>query len=118
MRGAEIPIGVAETAHHVLLEPRRDLERRHDRSDFLAPRIVLERLGSGTGERGTGAGRHGAREHDAAPEQRTAIEQPIAGDLLERRSLAALVNGHEGFLLVNGGVTRRSSALLAWSRSA
>jgi hypothetical protein len=112
MRGAEIPVGVAESAHHVLFEPRRHLERRHERSDFLAPRIVLERLGSG-GQRGARAGRYGAREYDAASEQRTAIEQPIAGNRLERRSLAALANGHGVFL---PGERRRDAPLLSLAR--
>ena len=31
------------------------------------------------------AGRHGARKNDAAPEQRAAIEQAVAGDRLQRR---------------------------------
>src|SRR5512132_2204628 len=108
MGGAEIPVGVAESAHHVLFKPRRHLQRRHERSDLLAPRIVLERLGSGAGERGTGAGRHGAREHDAAPEQRTAIEQPLPATGSNGGTLRRLRMVMRSSSLANGGVTRRS----------
>src|SRR4029453_3705353 len=113
MRGGEIPVGVAERARHVLFEPRWHLERRHERSDFLAPRIVLERLGRGARKGGPRARPPGTPRHEVAPEQRTAIEQPIAGARLERRNLAALANGHEVFL---PGERRRDAPLLSPAR--
>jgi len=57
--------------------------------------VVLERLGGSAGERRADAGRHGARNHDAASEQRPAVEQAIAGHGLQRRRLVAtLANAH------------------------
>src|SRR6516165_9375620 len=94
VRIAEFVVGIAAGANDVFLESRRHLICRHDRAHFQAPRIVLERLGGGAGERPRGAGTHGACEHDAAPEQHAAIEQAIAGNRLWRRNLATLANGH------------------------
>ena len=48
----------------------------------MAPRIVLQRLGGGAGERSADAGRSRAGDGDAAPKQRAAIEQAVAGDWL------------------------------------
>ena len=81
MRVAELVVGIAARADHILLEPRRHLIRRHDRAHFQAPRIVLERLGRRAGERG--AGGHRAGNNGAAAQQRTAIEQAVAGDLFQ-----------------------------------
>jgi len=94
VRIAEFVVGIAAGPNDVFLESRRHLICRHDRAHFQAPRIVLERLGGGAGERPRGAGTHGAGEHDAASEQHAAIEQAIAGNRLWRRNFATLANGH------------------------
>jgi hypothetical protein len=79
----ELVVRIAERADHVLLEPRRHLVRRHHQALFQAPRIVLERLGGRAGQRG--AARHGAGNHGTAAQQRAAIEQAVASNLLDLR---------------------------------
>src|SRR5215471_3468841 len=109
---AEFVVGIAAAANDVLLEPRRHLIGRHDGAHFQAPGIVLERLGGGAGEYATHAGGRGAGEYDAASEQGAAIEQPIAGNRFQRRSLAASANSHAVSSLVDCGVLLRRSCSL------
>src|SRR6266545_6295541 len=100
VRVAELVIGIAERAHHVFLEARRLLPRGRDRAHRQAPGIVLQWFRSSARERGAGSGGSSAREHDAAPEQRAAVEQTIAGNIRHRRSGSSLLNSH--FLLPRG----------------
>src|SRR5262245_54790331 len=96
VRIAKLVIRIAARANDVLLEARGYLIGRNDRAHLQAPGIVLEQLGGGAGERAGSACAHGACEYDAAPEQRAAVEQAIAGNLLQRRSLglARFANVH------------------------
>src|SRR5262245_28070486 len=101
MRIAEFVVGIAAAANDVFLEPRRHLIGRHDGAHLQAPGVVLERLGGGASEHAAHAGGRGAGKYDAASEQGAAIEQPIAGNRLQRRSLAASANSHAVSSLVD-----------------
>ena len=81
-RIARLVLRIVDGAHHRLLEPRRLLVRRNGVADLEAPRPVLERLGGGSGG-ADGARAHGAGQHDASPEQGAAVEQAVAGHLLD-----------------------------------
>src|SRR5262249_44951492 len=84
----------AERAYHVLLEPRRHLQRRHDRAELEAPCFVLERFGCGTRDGSADACR--ARERDALAEQGAAIDESIAGnEIMRGRSPPAIGFAHE-----------------------
>ena len=82
-RVARLVLRIVDGAHHRLLEPGRPLVRRNGVADLEAPRPVLERLGAGSGGGADGARAHGAGQHDASPEQGAAIEQAVAGHLLD-----------------------------------
>src|SRR5262245_40460512 len=94
MRVAELVVGIAARADDVLLEARRHLVGWHDRAHFQAPRIVLQRLGGGAGERGADPRSHGACKNSAAPKQCAAIKETVAGNGFHRRSSAVTTLAH------------------------
>ncbi len=84
MRGADLVLRIAQRAHHVLLEARRHLVGRQGLAGLQRPRLVLERLRGGAGERAGGARAQGAGKKNAASQQGAAVDQAISGDRLER----------------------------------
>ncbi len=81
-RVARLVLRIVDGAHHRLLERRRLLVRRNGVADLEAPWAVLERLGGGSSG-ADGASAHRAGQHDASPEQGAAVEQAVAGHLLD-----------------------------------
>src|SRR5438067_4690586 len=86
---AGFELGVAERAHHLLLE-LRGLAIRGDRDPGReAPRAVCQRLGRCAGERAAHSGADCACKSDPTPKQRAAIDEAITGDRFERRGFTA-----------------------------
>ena len=86
---ARLEIGIAQRAHHLLLEFRRLAVRRDRHAGRKAPRAVGQRLGCRAGERRRDARTHRAGDQCAAPDQRAAVDETIAGNL--RRRIAARI---------------------------
>src|SRR5690348_262216 len=95
-RVARHVVGIIDGAHHVLLEARGNLIGGYHRADLVAPGPVHHWLGGGA-DRAANAGGGRAREHDAASEQRAAIDQSVAGDGWKRFKLLVLLGvAHAG----------------------
>ena len=113
---ARLELGIAERAHHLLLELRRLAIGRDGHAGREAPGAVRQRLGRGADQRGARTSRGGARKNDAAPEQRAAIDQAVAGDGSQRGQasilsciLATFAKAHDSLPEVDVGVGRTNA---------
>src|SRR5262252_10635101 len=82
--GAGLELGVAERAHHLLLEFRRLAIRGDGHPGREAPRTICQRLSADAGKLATRARRNCTGKHDATLKQRSPMQQAITGDRLRR----------------------------------
>src|SRR5260370_39164305 len=102
-RGTWLAARIAQRAHDVFLEPRRQLVGPDGRTGLLAPRSVgqggiPQGLGSGPGQRADSPGAHRAGEDGPTPRQRATIQQAVAANGLRSRgpgpAAAKIGNAH------------------------
>src|SRR4051812_35918174 len=82
---ARIIVGIGERAYDLVLVLGRHAIGGNFLSGPLAPGIDWQNLGSGGAERASGAGCRSTSKQDAASKKRTAVEQPVAGNIRHTR---------------------------------
>ena len=81
---ARLELGVAQRAHHLLLEFRGLAIRGDGYAGREAPGTIGQRLGGGAGHHATHTCGSSAGKHHASSKQRAPMQQAIAGDRLQQ----------------------------------